>query len=168
MASVNKVILIGNLGKDPEIRTTPQGTTLARFSLATTTAWKDASGAKQERTEWHRIVAWGKLADVCGQYLKKGRQVYVEGRITTRQYEAKDGSGTRYQTEIVALQMRLLGNHANGTTLRWYAHWLPSDSARYVDFLDTVSERNRHQIGTTDEFVELEEEKTLVSEPTHR
>ena len=114
MASVNKVILIGNLGKDPEIRTTPQGTTLARFSLATTTAWKDASGAKQERTEWHRIVAWGKLADVCGQYLKKGRQVYVEGRITTRQYEAKDGSGKRYSTEIVAQTVQFLGGRAGG------------------------------------------------------
>ena len=74
MASVNKVILIGNLGKDPEIRTTPQGTSLARFSLATTTAWKDASGAKQERTEWHDIVAWEKLAQICGEYLHKGKR----------------------------------------------------------------------------------------------
>jgi len=110
--SVNKAILVGNLGRDPEIRSTPSGQSVANFSIATTENFNDRSGAKQERTEWHRIVAWGKLADVCGQYLKKGRQVYVEGRITTRQYEAKDGSGKRYSTEIVAQTVQFLGGRA--------------------------------------------------------
>jgi single-strand DNA-binding protein len=107
MASVNKVILIGNLGKDPEIRTTPQGTTLARFSLATTTAWKDASGAKQERTEWHDIVAWEKLAQICGEYLQKGKQVYVEGSLQTRSWEDQNGQ-KRYKTEVKANNVVML------------------------------------------------------------
>ena len=107
MASVNKVILIGNLGKDPEIRTTPQGTTLARFSVATTTAWKDASGAKQERTEWHDIVAWEKLAQICGEYLVKGKQVYVEGSLQTRSWEDQNGQ-KRYKTEIKANNVVML------------------------------------------------------------
>ena len=86
---------------------------MANFSLATTERFTDRNGAKQERTEWHRIVAFGRLADTCERFLSKGRQVYVEGRLTTRQYEAKDGSGERYRTEIVARQLRLLGNRAN-------------------------------------------------------
>ena len=113
MASVNKVILIGNLGKDPEIRTTPQGTTLARFSLATTTAWKDASGAKQERTEWHDIVAWEKLAQICGEYLQKGKQVYVEGSLQTRSWEDQNGQ-KRYKTEIKASNVVMLGRREDG------------------------------------------------------
>ena len=113
--SVNKVIVIGNLGANPQVRTLPNsGQNVANFSLATTAHFKDRNGDQQKRTEWHRVVAFGKLADTCQQFLAKGRQVYVEGRLTTRQYEAKDGSGTRYRTEIVALQMRLLGNRANG------------------------------------------------------
>jgi single-strand DNA-binding protein len=107
--SVNKAILVGNLGRDPEIRYLPSGQSVANFSIATTENFNDRSGARQERTEWHRIVAWGKLAEVCGQYLKKGRQVYVEGRITTRQYDAKDGSGKRSSTEIVAQTIQFLG-----------------------------------------------------------
>jgi single stranded DNA-binding protein len=99
MASVNKVILIGNLGKDPEVRTTPQGTSLARFSIATTTTWKDASGAKQERTEWHDIVAWERLAQICGEYLHKGKMVYVEGSLQTRSWEDQNGQ-KRYKTEV--------------------------------------------------------------------
>ena len=114
--SVNKVIVIGNLGANPQVRTLPNsGQNVANFSLATTARFKDRNGEQQKRTEWHRVVAFGKLADTCQQFLAKGRQVYVEGRLTSRQYEAKDGSGTRYRTEIVALQMRLLGNRANGT-----------------------------------------------------
>jgi single-strand DNA-binding protein len=114
--SVNKVIVIGNLGANPDIRALPSGQNVANFSLATTERFTDRNGAKQERTDWHRIVAFGRLAETCERFLSKGRQVYVEGRLTTRQYEAKDGSGTRYRTEIVALQMRLLGNRPNGTT----------------------------------------------------
>jgi single-strand DNA-binding protein len=114
--SVNKMIVIGNLGANPDIRALPSGQNVANFSLATTERFTDRNGAKQERTDWHRIVAFGRLAETCERFLSKGRQVYVEGRLTTRQYEAKDGSGTRYRTEIVALQMRLLGNRPNGTT----------------------------------------------------
>ena len=112
--SVNKVIVIGNLGADPEVRALPSGQNVANFSLATTARFKDRSGEQQKRTEWHRVVAFGKLADTCQQFLSKGRQVYVEGRLTTRHYEAKDGSGKRSRTEIVALQMRMLGSRANG------------------------------------------------------
>jgi single-strand DNA-binding protein len=112
--SVNKVIVIGNLGANPDIRALPSGQNVANFSLATTERFTDRNGAKQERTDWHRIVAFGRLADACDRFLSKGRQVYVEGRLTTRQYDAKDGSGKRYRTEIVARQLRLLGNRANG------------------------------------------------------
>src|SRR6266536_3456449 len=107
MASVNKVILIGNLGKDPELRTTPQGTSLARFSVATTTTWKDASGAKQERTEWHDIVAWERLAQICGEYLHKGKMVYVEGSLQTRSWEDQNGQ-KRYKTEVKANNVVML------------------------------------------------------------
>ena len=112
--SVNKVIVIGNLGANPDIRALPSGQSVANFSLATTARFKDRNGEQQKRTEWHRVVAFGKLADTCQQFLAKGRQVYVEGRLTTRQYEAKDGSGKRSRTEIIALQMRMLGTRANG------------------------------------------------------
>ena len=112
--SVNKVIVIGNLGANPNIRALPSGQNVVNFSLATTERFTDRNGAKQERTGWHRIVAFGQLADTCDRFLSKGRQVYVEGRLTTSQYEAKDGSGKRYRTEIVARQLRLLGNRTNG------------------------------------------------------
>jgi single-strand DNA-binding protein len=112
--SVNKVIVIGNLGANPDIRALPSGQNVANFSLATTERFTDRNGAKQERTDWHRIVAFGQLADTCDRFLSKGRQVYVEGRLTTRQYDAKDGSGKRYRTEIVARELRLLGSRANG------------------------------------------------------
>jgi single-strand DNA-binding protein len=112
--AINKVIVIGNLGANPEIRTLPKsGQNVANFSLATKERFTDRTGTKQERTEWHRVVAFGRIADTCQQFLSKGRQVYVEGRLTTRQYEAKDGSGKRYRTEIVARQLRLLGNRAD-------------------------------------------------------
>ena len=116
--SVNKVIVIGNLGRDPEVRSLPSGQNVANLSLATTAQFKDRKGEQQNRTEWHRVVAFGKLADNCQQFLSKGRQVYVEGRLTTRQYEAKDGSGKRTRTEIIALQMRMLGNRANGNATK--------------------------------------------------
>src|SRR3984893_8583195 len=113
--SINKAIVVGNLGRDPEVRALPSGQNVANFSVATKARFKGRNGEQQERTEWHRVVAFGKLADNCQRLLSKGRQVYVEGRLTTRQYEAKDGSGPRYCTEIVALQMRLLGNRTNGS-----------------------------------------------------
>ncbi len=107
--AVNKAILVGRLGRDPEVRYLPSGQSVASFSLATSDNYTDRGGQRQERTEWHNIVVFGKQAELCGQYLKKGREVYVEGRIQTRQYEAKDGSGKRSRTEIVAQRVQFLG-----------------------------------------------------------
>jgi single-strand DNA-binding protein len=107
--SVNKVILVGNLGRDPELSATPSGQSVCSFSVATTERFTDRGGQQREQTEWHNVVAWGRQADLCGQYLKKGRQVYVEGRLTTRQYEAKDGTGKRDRTEVVAQRVQFLG-----------------------------------------------------------
>ena len=108
MAGINKVILIGKLGRDPEVRYTPDGTAVASFSIATSDEWKDKeTGEKKERTEWHRIVAWRRLGEICGEYLSKGRQVYVEGKLQTRSWE-KDGV-TRYTTEIIASDVQFLG-----------------------------------------------------------
>lgn len=109
MSSVNKAILIGNLGVDPDLKFTPNGQPVCNFSLATNESWKDKNGEKQERTEWHRIVVWGKLAEVCAKYLSKGRQAYIEGRIQTRSWDDKDGKGKRYMTEIVADGVKFLG-----------------------------------------------------------
>ena len=109
MAGINKVILIGNLGRDPELRYTPNGVAIANFSIATSEEWKDKdTGEKQERTEWHRIVAWRRLGEICGEYLHKGSQVYIEGRLQTREWEDRDGN-KRYTTEIVAQNMQMLG-----------------------------------------------------------
>ena len=105
--SINKVILIGRLGKDPEMRFTPSGKAVTNFTLATNEVWTDQNGEKQERTEWHRVVTWGRLAENCAKLLSKGKQVYVEGRIQTRQWDDKDGN-KRYTTEIVANTMQLL------------------------------------------------------------
>ncbi len=106
--SLNKVMLIGNLGKDPELRYTGGGAPVATFSLATNESWKDQDGNLQERTEWHNIVAWAKLAEICQQYLKKGRRVYVEGRIQTRSYDDKNTGAKKYMTEVVANNMIML------------------------------------------------------------
>jgi single-strand DNA-binding protein len=113
MASVNKVILIGNLGRDPEIRYMPSGDALATLNIATTDTWKDKSGEKQEKTEWHRVSMFGRLAEIAGEYLKKGSQVYIEGRIQTRKYTDKDGA-EKYSTEIVASEMKMLGSRSGG------------------------------------------------------
>ena len=107
-SSVNKVILIGRLGKDPEIRSTPQGTTVAKFTMATDDRYTDRNGEKQERTEWHNIVAWSKLAEICGQYLKKGKLVYIEGSLRTDSWDDKETGQKRYRTEIVAQNMQML------------------------------------------------------------
>ena len=110
MASVNKVILVGNLGRDPETRYNPEGGAITNISIATTDTWKDkASGEKQERTEWHRVVFFSRLAEIAGEYLKKGSQVYVEGRLQTRKWQDKDGND-KYTTEIVADRMQMLGS----------------------------------------------------------
>jgi single-strand DNA-binding protein len=106
--SVNKVILIGRLGKDPEVKSTPSGTTVTKFTIATDERFTDREGNKQERTEWHNIVAWGKLGEICGQYLRKGRLVYIDGSIRTDSWEDKETKQKRYRTEIIANNMQML------------------------------------------------------------
>jgi len=113
--SLNKAIIIGNLGSDPDIRTTGGGTKVAEFSVATSRRWTDRNGQQQEKTEWHRIVAWANLADIAEQYLKKGDRVYVEGEIQYRSYEDKDGN-TRYVTEINARDLIMLGSRDGGSS----------------------------------------------------
>lgn len=113
MAGVNKVILVGNLGSDPQVRYTPGGQAVANFNIATSERFNNKAGEKEERTEWHRIVAWGKLAEICQQYLKKGKQVYIEGRLQTRQWEDQQGQ-KRQTTEIVAQTMQMLGRAGEG------------------------------------------------------
>ena len=112
--SVNKVILIGRLGQDPELKYTPSGASVCNFSLATSETWNDkASGQKQERTEWHRVVVWGKMAELCNQYLSKGRQAFIEGRLQTRSWEDQNGN-KRYTTEINASTVQFLGGASQG------------------------------------------------------
>ncbi|MEK7944910.1 single-stranded DNA-binding protein [Pigmentiphaga sp. YJ18] len=115
MASVNKVILVGNLGRDPEVRYTPDGAAICNVSIATTSQWKDKnSGERREETEWHRVVFYNRLAEIAGEYLKKGRSVYVEGRLKTRKWQDKDTGADKYTTEIVADQMQMLGGREGG------------------------------------------------------
>ncbi len=109
--SINKVILIGRLGQDPELKYTPSGAAVCNFSLATSESWNDKAGQKQERTEWHRVVVWGKLAELCNQYLAKGRQCFVEGSLQTRSWDGQDGQ-KRYTTEINARNIQFLGGQA--------------------------------------------------------
>ncbi|WP_281291635.1 single-stranded DNA-binding protein [Myxococcus llanfairpwllgwyngyllgogerychwyrndrobwllllantysiliogogogochensis] len=116
-AGVNKVILIGNLGADPEVRFTTAGQAVANFRIATSESWTDKQGEKQERTEWHRIVVWGKLAELCGEYLKKGRQCHVEGRLQTREWTDKENR-KNYTTEVVATEVTFLGNSRASTGRR--------------------------------------------------
>jgi single-strand DNA-binding protein len=126
--SVNKVILVGNLGKDPEVRFTNSGSAVARLSIATSEVWNDRDGNRQERTEWHNVVVWGKQGESCGQYLAKGRQVYVEGSIRTRSYDDKSGN-KRYVTEVVAQRVQFLGG-GGGTRLAQQAESAPADDAQ--------------------------------------
>lgn len=114
MASLNKVMLIGNLGRDPEIRYMPSGDAIATLNLATTDNWKDKGGEKQERTEWHRVVMFGKQAEIAGEYLKKGSQIYIEGRLQTRKWTDKSNV-ERYTTEIVADRMQMLGGRSGSS-----------------------------------------------------
>jgi len=123
MASLNKAMLIGNLGRDPEKHVMPSGESVCNFSIATTEKWNDKSGQKQEKTEWHNIVIFGKLADIAEQYLKKGSSVYLEGRIQTRKWQDKATGADRYSTEIVCDRMQMLGGKSDG------GGSAPSDSA---------------------------------------
>ena len=113
--SLNKATLIGNLGKDPEVSYTASGVAVAKFSIATNERWKDAEGNVQERTEWHNIVAWRKLAEICGQYLKKGSKVYLEGKLQTRSWDDKNTGVKRYSTELIADDMIMLDGKPSGT-----------------------------------------------------
>jgi len=125
MSGVNKVIVLGRLGQDPEVKQVNNSNTVCRISVATSEAWKGKDGQAQERTEWHRIVIWGKLAEICGKYLSKGRQVYVEGRLETRSWEDDKGQ-KKYATEIVASKVEFIGG---GTTIdRTDAQSFPEDS----------------------------------------
>jgi single-strand DNA-binding protein len=113
MAGINKVIIVGRLGKDPEVRQVGEGNAVCKLALATSENWMDKNGTKQEKTEWHNVVVWGKLADICGKYLAKGRQVYIEGRLQTRSWEDQQGQ-KRYTTEIVANTVEFLGSNGAG------------------------------------------------------
>lgn len=106
---VNKVILVGNLGRDPEVRSTPSGQPVASFTLATNRRWRDKNGNRQEETEWHNIVVWGKQAEIAGQYLKKGKQIFLEGRLQTRSWEDRQSGEKKYKTEIVCDNFQMLG-----------------------------------------------------------
>jgi single-strand DNA-binding protein len=118
MSGVNKVIIVGRLGGDPEVRYTPGGQAVAKLSVATSENWVDKQNQKQERTEWHRVVVWGKMAEICGQHLSKGRQVYVEGRLQTRSWDDKTSGQKKYSTEIVASTVQFLGSAGEGTGVR--------------------------------------------------
>ncbi|HUJ13699.1 MAG TPA: single-stranded DNA-binding protein [Thermoanaerobaculia bacterium] len=118
---INKVILVGRLGKDPEIRSTPNGSSVAKFTVATDERYTDKNGEKQERTEWHNITAWGKLAEICGQYLRKGKLVYIEGSIRTDSWDDKESGQKRYRTEIVANTMKMLDRKGDDNSGGSYA-----------------------------------------------
>jgi single-strand DNA-binding protein len=111
MSGINKVIIVGRLGKDPEVRQIGEGNSVCKLALATSENWMDKNGTKQEKTEWHNVVVWGKLAEICGKYLAKGRQVYIEGRLQTRSWEDQQGQ-KRYTTEIVANTVEFLGGNS--------------------------------------------------------
>lgn len=128
MRGVNKVIIVGHCGRDPEARNMPDGRPVCNFSVATTEQWKNKAGGKEERTEWHNIVAFGPLADICAEYVRKGGQVYIEGKLSTRKWE-KDGV-TRYSTEIIASEMQLLGSRASGDKPQTYGKTGQQDHAK--------------------------------------
>lgn len=127
MAGVNKVLLVGNLGRDPEVRYTPSGQAVASFSIATSKQWKDKDGNKQERTEWHRIVVWGRQAELCGEYLSRGRKVFLEGELQTRKFQDKQGQ-ERYVTEINALNVQFLDAKETGDSPQRH-HSAPAGSS---------------------------------------
>lgn len=135
MASVNKVILVGNLGRDPEVRYSPDGAAITTISLATTSQWKDRStGEKREETEWHKVVFYNRLAEVAGEYLKKGRSIYVEGRIKTRKWQDKTTGQDRYSTEVIAEQMQMLGgNGGEGSNQQRQAAPVPTTNTDMDD-----------------------------------
>ena len=137
MPSVNKVILMGNLGRDPEVRFMPNGDAVCNFSIATTDSWKDKAGERQEKTEWHNIVMYRRLAEIAGEYLKKGRPVYLEGRLQTRKWQTKEGQD-RYTTEIIADSMQMLGGRDGAPA----QDSQPSSQPEIKDEFDQTPSRN--------------------------
>lgn len=137
--NLNKVMLIGNLTRDPEIRNTPNGTNVASFSIATNYVWKDQSGQKQEKAEFHNIVAWRKLADICGQYLRKGSKIYIEGRLQTRDWDGQDGV-KRYRTEIIADNMIMLDRAGGANPMSHGANVPPMPTEQMIDVEDGMSD----------------------------
>jgi single-strand DNA-binding protein len=148
MASVNKVILVGNLGRDPEVRYAPSGDAITNITVATTDQWKDKSGEKQERTEWHRVVFFGRQAEIAGEYLKKGSQVYIEGSLRTRKWTDQGGQ-ERYTTEIIADRMQMLGARSGGASMD--APAAPAGGGRQQQARrDTSDYMSRQENGDTD------------------
>lgn len=142
--SVNKVILIGNLGKDPEIKYTPSGTPVAKFSLATNERYKDKSGEFQERTEWHNIVAWQRLAEIVGEYVKKGSKLYIEGRLQTSSWEDKQSGEKKYRTEIVANDLVLLSGRGEGDSEGRFSRGASASHGSTDRSMDQRDQRSQH------------------------
>ena len=143
MSGVNKVIVLGFLGSDPEVRTVSSGNTVTRLSVATSENWTDREGQKQERTEWHRVVVWGKQAEICGKYLSKGRQIYVEGRLQTRSWEDAQGQ-KKYTTEVVANNIQFLGPQTQETS----SHQNQKSSDSSLGAGDSSSSQSSHLSGS--------------------
>jgi single-strand DNA-binding protein len=154
MPSVNKVILMGNLGRDPEVRFMPNGDAVCNFSIATTDSWKDKAGERQEKTEWHNIVMYRRLAEIAGEYLKKGRPVYLEGRLQTRKWQTKEGQD-RYTTEVIADSMQMLGGRDGAPAQESQ----PSSQPEAKDEFDQTPSRN-NQSGSSNNssFDEFEDD----------
>jgi len=154
MPSVNKVILMGNLGRDPEVRFMPNGDAVCNFSIATTDSWKDKAGERQEKTEWHNIVMYRRLAEIAGEYLKKGRPVYLEGRLQTRKWQTKEGQD-RYTTEVIADSMQMLGGRDGVPAKESQPSSLPE--AR-DEFDQTPSRNNQSGSSNSSSFDEFEDD----------
>ncbi|HWX56755.1 MAG TPA: single-stranded DNA-binding protein [Verrucomicrobiae bacterium] len=153
MKSVNKVIVLGNVGKDPEVKFTPNGTAVAKFSLATNERFKDKSGEFQERTEWHNIVAWQRLAEIVGEYVKKGSKIYIEGRIQTSTWEDKQSGEKKYRTEIIANDLVLLSGRGEGGGDSEGRSRSASANASSMDQRVLQSDESSHQAQITDEDI---------------
>ena len=154
MPSVNKVILMGNLGRDPEVRFMPNGDAVCNFSIATTDSWKDTAGERQEKTEWHNIVMYRRLAEIAGEYLKKGRPVYLEGRLQTRKWQTKEGQD-RYTTEVIADSMQMLGGRDGAPAQESQ----PSSQPEAKDEFDqTPSRNNQSGSSNSSSFDEFEDD----------
>ena len=154
MPSVNKVILMGNLGRDPEVRFMPNGDAVCNFSIATTDSWKDKAGERQEKTEWHNIVMYRRLAEIAGEYLKKGRPVYLEGRLQTRKWQTKEGQD-RYTTEVIADSMQMLGGRDGAPA---HESQPTSQPEARDEFDQTPSRNNQSGSSNSSSFDEFEDD----------